>query len=609
MTKPRGWHAPALNPALLSTLASAIVLAVFAAVGGWMRRWIADDGLIVLRTVRNLQAGNGPVFNAGERVEANTSTLWQYLIWIVSEILPMRLEVIVLGVALACTIAAVVVGALGAGHLYRGAATWVFAPVGGIVYLAVPPARDFATSGLEWGLCLLWLAVAWFLLVLWADGRWPIVLPVLAVWAGLSWLVRPELALYGGVIIVVLALAQTSVRRAAGVFAWAIPLPLAYEIFRMGYYGLITPHTAVAKSASDSEWGTGWAYFVDFLHPYGLWIAAILLIALAVWQARQRRTDAPAPGRWRWASGRTAVAIMIGCALLHILYIIRVGGDFMHGRMLLIPFFALLLPVMVLPVLPMGERRLALRAPGVAGLCLVLVWGGVVIVRSTPPCGEPSGVVNEREFWTCNTKRIPGNPPKNGDDFLAAAVMQDYMPVLDGAIAHNDAELQPIVLSEDPEVIYSWMPLARRTDVEPSEAEPLTLYPTVLGTPGVKTPLDVAVRDSVGLATPLAARMPRIPGGRVGHDKWLTVPWQVAASDADISRLPDWIDRDQATLAREALKKPEFQELFATYRDPLTVGRFFANIRFALTTGRTLSFSDDPRDYFTPEEVREILGH
>ena len=33
--------------------------------GAWERRWIADDGLIVLRTVRNLLAGNGPVFSAG----------------------------------------------------------------------------------------------------------------------------------------------------------------------------------------------------------------------------------------------------------------------------------------------------------------------------------------------------------------------------------------------------------------------------------------------------------------------------------------------------------------------------------------------------------------
>ena len=65
--------------ARLSVLAAAVVAGIFAFWGGWTRRWMSDDGLIVLRTVRNLLAGNGPVFNAGERVEANTSTLWQYL--------------------------------------------------------------------------------------------------------------------------------------------------------------------------------------------------------------------------------------------------------------------------------------------------------------------------------------------------------------------------------------------------------------------------------------------------------------------------------------------------------------------------------------------------
>ena len=47
---------------------SVLVVSLLFAWGAWQRRWIADDGLIVLRTVRNLLAGNGPVFNAGERV-------------------------------------------------------------------------------------------------------------------------------------------------------------------------------------------------------------------------------------------------------------------------------------------------------------------------------------------------------------------------------------------------------------------------------------------------------------------------------------------------------------------------------------------------------------
>ena len=37
--------------------------------------------------------------------------------------------------------------------------------------------------------------------------------------------------------------------------------------------------------------------------------------------------------------------LVVLAASLHVLYIIRVGGDFMHGRMLLLPLFALLLPL------------------------------------------------------------------------------------------------------------------------------------------------------------------------------------------------------------------------------------------------------------------------
>ena len=86
--------------AALSALASVIVIGVFSFWGGFARRWISDDGLIVLRTVRNLEEGNGPVFNAGERVEANTSTLWQYLILLVRWVTNAPLESIAVNLGL-----------------------------------------------------------------------------------------------------------------------------------------------------------------------------------------------------------------------------------------------------------------------------------------------------------------------------------------------------------------------------------------------------------------------------------------------------------------------------------------------------------------------------
>ena len=102
----------------ISLWLSVLVAAALFGWGAWQRRWIADDGLIVLRTVRNLLAGNGPVFNAGERVEANTSTLWTYLNYLGGVVGgPVRLEYVALVLALVLSVAGVVFLMLGAGRL------------------------------------------------------------------------------------------------------------------------------------------------------------------------------------------------------------------------------------------------------------------------------------------------------------------------------------------------------------------------------------------------------------------------------------------------------------------------------------------------------------
>lgn len=226
------------------------VVAVLFAWGGWQRRWIADDGLIVLRTVRNLLAGNGPVFNQGERVEANTSTAWTYLMYAGSWVGgPLRMEYVALALALTLSVLGVALLMLGAARLYapslRGRRA-IMLPAGALVYIALPPSRDFATSGLESGLALAYLGLLWWMMVCWAQ-------PVrnrsdrrefagaLAFVAGFSVLVRPELALMGGLALIMMLVAARTWRRRALIVAAGGALPVAYEIFRMGYYGLLVP--------------------------------------------------------------------------------------------------------------------------------------------------------------------------------------------------------------------------------------------------------------------------------------------------------------------------------------------------------------------------------
>src|SRR4051794_34306228 len=54
---------------------------------GYTHRWSSDDSFINLRVVDQLLHGNGPVFNAGERVEAYTSPLWLAILSVGSAVL------------------------------------------------------------------------------------------------------------------------------------------------------------------------------------------------------------------------------------------------------------------------------------------------------------------------------------------------------------------------------------------------------------------------------------------------------------------------------------------------------------------------------------------
>lgn len=586
------------------------VLALWAAID---RRWMSDDGLIVLRTVRNLLEGNGPVFNVGERVEANTSTLWQYLI-VVGHWLSGggSLAAVATWLAIILSTAAMAIGAwatattFGRPEQFRGGRhsmpavapvrPWLL-PAGALVYLALPPARDFFTSGLEWGLSIFYLAVLWWLLTRWAqraevfargDERRAALdagALLLAFWAGLSWLVRPELALYGGITGIVLFIAHRNWRSWLAILAVALPLPAGYQIFRMGYYGLLTPHTAVAKSASGSAWGSGFAYLGDFVGPYWLWLPLLILAGLALGLTLARVVN---PAERAVRSQFTAAAIMVGCALLHFVYVLRVGGDFMHGRMLLLPLFAVLLPVFVLPLKSMA---VAVGTGLIALWALIVAWRGHQV--DWAEFEEPDfTVVDEREYWTYVTGREPDNPPKNEVDFQKMRLLRGFDNGLEG-LAAGDA--MAFTYREDPNDKWSvnWLSTAR----DPERTDPPTLYLINLGMSSMNAPLDVRVLDTIGLATPLAARQPRIEDGRIGHDKSLDLVWRAADSAVAIEALPEWLDKEAVARARQALEAPEFQELFATYRDPLTVERFFGNMKWALTDGRTLQLSGDPEFY------------
>ena len=351
----------------------------------------------------------------------------------------------------------------------------------------------------------------------------------------------------------------------------------------------------MAKSASDAEWARGGTYFWDFVGYYWLWLPLLVVAGCAVWLLRGAR------GR------RLAIVLLsAGCALVHVLYVLRVGGDFMHGRMLLLPLFALLLPMMTVP----------LTRVTIALTLAATVFAGVTIVRAHPidwfayERGEKElSIVDEREFWSYAIGKSPADPPLHAEDFLGSKLMESWTEAVENGRAHDAGQLNIARLSTHPDE-YSWYWRPRMDEDEANGSDlldlPTTAYLTNLGMTSMNAPLEMRVLDSVGLATPLAARMPRDPDGRVGHDKYLPMEWQVADSATKIDSMPKDVDREQARAVRAALREEPIADLLASSREPMSWQRFWENVQYSLGDGRSLQLEQDPTVYLSDETIREI---
>jgi hypothetical protein len=172
-------------------------------------------------------------------------------------------------------------------------------------------------------------------------------------------------------------------RKAACLLLLTLPIAavfLPYFFWRLSYYGHLFPNTYYAKSASLPYFGQGLIYLWEFTRRYFLWAFAPLLLA-ALWKGlRNRRASNPLT--WMMA---------LYC-LLHTLYVVRVGGDFMEGR-----FFVPVLPFLYLLIeksmRELTGRRIAL---GLAFAALVL---SVAVNREViEPRKIRQGITDERSW-------------------------------------------------------------------------------------------------------------------------------------------------------------------------------------------------------------------
>jgi arabinofuranosyltransferase len=550
---------------------------------GWQHRWIADDGFINFRYVDQIRHGNGPVFNAGERVEAFTSPAWLALLFGVDLVLPLRIEWIAVVSGLALTAAGFAFAAAGSARLWRRVAgEGPCFPAGLLVFAALPPAWDFATSGLDGALAVAWLGASWWALcrrvlpeAVQNDPRtkaswWSCVL------IGLGPLVRPELGLMTVVFLGVLLVAERSWPARARVVVWALALPAVYELFRMAYYAALVSNSALAKEAGTSEWSRGWNYLVDFVEPYFLWIPLAFLVPLGfIPLVRWART------RPSWLHV-TLIAAPVAAGLAEAAYVIRVGGDFMHARMLLPALFSLLLPVGVVVVRSWRWAAALLLVPWILITAVAMRRDGSELDAAERNLVF-TGIVNERDVYV----RFSGQQhPVTIDDYLRAA------PPLDWATVGREARRRAargeggLVLVAQPDLLEpldgAEQPLPLNGQVE----TPIVSAVAALGLYGYAAGPHVFVVDSLGLSTALGSHFRRPhdvrrfgpTSERAGHDKPHRSLWEVArftpAAPGEARGLRD---------ARDALTCGELPELLEAVTDKFGPRRAAQNLLDSLT--------------------------
>lgn len=504
------------------------VPAVVLAVVGYTHRNVVDDGFIYLRIVRQLVEGNGPVFNVGERVEAYTSPAWVGVLAVADLLLPVTLEWLAVLVGLALAVAGVAAACAGALRLTRRPGDehrWAV-PLGAVVMVAPFATWVWATSGLETGLTWGWLGACLLLLARWATAPEAPIGRVAAVVLGLGWLVRPELVLLSALFLLAVLAGEwrtTSWRGRARTVAWFVAVPAAYQVFRMGYFGLLVANTAVAKEGTSTNWDRGASYLRDFADPYWLWVpllavAAAYLPLLAGGDLRRRLV----------AGSFLASGLVLG------LYVVAIGGDYLHGRFYFPVLFAVCAPVAAVP----ATRRHAAAA-------VAAVWGVVAVAGLRPPQldGPPLAYLTHvpNRFGDVTIADIGWGP----DDRRLRAVDAPLAVETAGfGLGFAPASFEPAAHLDTPAVLVG-----------------------AIGAVSYAAGPDVYVVDPLGLANAVGSHFEPAPGRRPGHEKPAPAPWLAAWVAAPAQRItPD----DLGIPGRsEALGGGEFREQWAAAREAM----------------------------------------
>ena len=232
---------------------------------------------------------------------------------------------------------------------------------------------------------------------------------------------------------------------------------------------------------------------------------------------------------------------------------IKVGGDFMHGRLMLPGLFAILMPVAALPLSPH-------RATTTLTAATIAIWVPVAATElRTPYAGtfylSERGISDEPESYNSD----PEKPVKLEQNPVTLEDHKGHEYARFGAEAKQKADRGEAVMLDLNKGLYDF-------PSRPGLSPPTVAFVNAIGMVSYAAGPELRVVDRYGLADPIASRLRLEQRGRPGHEKEMDHAWAIARfSDPEslLVRIPpdcgDCLQRrleikDRAGSARKALR-------------------------------------------------------
>lgn len=297
--------------------------------------WLADDAYITLRTVENFLHGYGLRWNIADRVQVYTHPAWMFLLSSLSFFTEEYYYTTLLSSIL---ISAAAVGVF----VFLVPLNRLTGVLCILILLLSKSFVEYSTSGLENPLTHLLLALFFWIYFSdrWSDGA----LFALVFIAAIGLLNRLDTALLFLPPLIYRARKWPFVRVVKIGLAGFSPL-IVWFLFSLFYYGFLFPNPAYSKLGAgvskNSLFVQGIHYHLNSFYYDPITLTILFSAILGVFFFRIRE----------------AVPLGIG-VLLYLIYILRIGGDFMSGRFLSAPLFCATVALSRIPIRSMKSFAL-----------------------------------------------------------------------------------------------------------------------------------------------------------------------------------------------------------------------------------------------------------